>query len=313
MGCVRFIISTLGFLCITASLYADQLIIEPDMGRKPIQQAMQHAQKSIHLVMYGITDEALLDTLIQQKQRDRTIKMILERHPYKAIDENNKAIKKLDANHVDWQGDISPFRLIHQKTLILDGHEAIIMTFNFTKSTFTKQRNFALRIDDPKKVADIASVFASDWNHKPAQYHSPDLIYSPNDSRIKILSLINHAKHTIKVYAQNVSDYKIIGALANAARHGVTVDILTSVKQRSTQIHYLTKAGVTLHQSTHYYIHAKAFIIDNQTAIIGSINFTRVSLDDNRELSVVTRDPYAIKSLSETFNRDWDDSVNFPD
>ena len=52
-------------------------------------------------------------------------------------------------------------------------------------------------------------------------------------------------------------------------------------------------------------IHAKVFIIDNEKAVIGSINLTRASLDDNRELAVITEDPTVLKQLIHTFDQDW--------
>jgi phosphatidylserine/phosphatidylglycerophosphate/cardiolipin synthase-like enzyme len=302
----------LAFLClfISVSAFADKLIIEPDMGKQPLLNAINHTKQSIHLVMYGFTDEQLLNALAQQKQRGKSLKIILENNPYKAAGENTKAIQSLESSHIDLQSSASPFRFIHQKTLIIDGREAIVMTFNFTKSTFKHERNFALIIDDPQKVNEIDSVFSSDWNHKSAPHQNPELIYSPDDSRAKLLNLISNAKQTIKIYAQTISDYKIVGALAKAARDGIEVDILTSSSLRTKQAAYLKKAGVILHQSNHYYIHAKVFIFDNQQAVIGSINLTRASLDDNRELAVITRDASVIKQLNATFMNDWPNAIS---
>jgi len=290
---------------ISFSAWADQLIIEPDMGRKPILDAIASAQHSVELVMYGMTDEQILNALIQQKIHGKTVKVILEQSPYKSESENNKAIRMLTANHIAWQRSIPPLRLIHQKTLLIDGREAIVMTFNFTRSTFNKERNFALIIDDPRLLQNIDSIFNADWNHKPVLNSSPDILISPDDSREKLLALISHAGKSIRIYAQNISDYKIIGALAQAARKGVTVQIQTSEKMRVRQADYLARAGVIVHNNNQYIIHAKVFIIDDQQAVIGSINLTSASLDNNRELSVVSRDQNVINSLNDTFVKDW--------
>ena len=279
------------------------------MGRQPLLTAIQHSKQSIHLIMYGFTDKTLLAALLEQKQRGRSLKMILERSPYKAESENTETIRALNQHDVSWQGSVPSFRLIHQKTLITDGSQAIIMTFNFTNSSFKEHtahptRNFAVVIDDPQTVKAVEAVFTADWNHTPIDPSASMLIYSPNNSRHKLLDLIDHAHHQIKIYAQHITDYKIIGALANAAKRGVNVEILTSRMPREKQLNYLLKAGVKLHESKRYYIHAKAMVIDDETAVIGSINFTRASLDDNRELSFITRDQRVIKPLTATFNQD---------
>lgn len=190
----------------------------------------------------------------------------------------------------------------------MDGKKALVMTFNFTHSTFKNQRNFALVLDDAKTVKAIESIFSADWNHTPIVNASPDIILSPDDSRVKLISMIKNAKYTIRIYAQNITDYKTVGALAAAAKNGVNVALLTSGSLRKKQAAYLTRAGVNIRYSKPLYIHAKAFIIDDNKAVIGSINLTQASLDDNRELAVITQDPAVIKQLKNTFIHDWDQS-----
>lgn len=291
----------------TTNTWADQLIIEPEMGRAPIIKAINDARYSIDLVMYGFTDQQILRALL--KQRSKSLKIILERTPFKAEDENVKTIRVLDDSNVKWHGGIPPYRLVHQKTLLLDDRKAIVMTFNFTRSTFSNQRNFALVLEDPKRVKAIQAIFDADWNHKPIQTTSSDLILSPDHSREKMMELIQQAKQSIRIYAQTFNDYKIIGTIAKAAHRGIKVEMLTSASLRSKQFDYLTKAGVSIHQSRGLYIHAKAMIIDNKLAVIGSTNLTRPSFEDNRELSVITDDSNVIRQLNNTFNSDWKDAT----
>lgn len=294
-------------LCLTLVLpaWADQLIVEPDMGIAPVKNAILSAEHSLDLIMYGFTDDTLLNALISQQRRGRTVKVILEQSPYKAEKENTKVINAFKTNQVPWQGSLPGFQLIHQKMLIMDGEKAMVMTFNFTRATFKNERNFALVIDNVERVHNLLAMFSADWNRVPIHNRDDHLIYSPDNSRESLLALINHAKHTILLYTQTLSDYKIAGALANAARKGVQVNILTSAKLRDKQANYLQRAGVMVHISKQYYIHAKVFIIDNKQAVIGSINLTRASLDTNRELSVITDDPAVIKQLNAVFNKDW--------
>lgn len=293
------------FYSLSLTAQADQLIIEPDMGRQPIINAIQNAQHSVKLVMYGFTDQSLLDAIVQQKNAGKAVNVILEETPYKAEDENKKAIAELNNNHISWQGHIPPFRLIHQKTLLLDERKAIVMTFNFTNSTFKNERNFALIIDDPQKTKQIAAIFSADWNHVPMTNPNPDLITSPEDSRVKLLVLIGQAKKSLRIYAESISDYEIVGALAKAAKEGVAVQMLTSAKMTEKQKNFLTRAGVTIQYSPTFIMHAKVFMMDDQLAMIGSINLTRSSLEDNRELSVLTREQEIIKQLNATFASDW--------
>ncbi len=295
------------FICCSICL-ADELIIEPDMGRTPILSAISHAKSSVDLVMYGFTDRELMRAFTQAKAAGKNVRILLEPHPYKNEDENESAISLFKSNSVNLKSTNPYFRLTHQKTLLLDQQVALVMTFNFTHSAFKKTRNFALVITDPVMLQEINSVFNADWQHENVHVKNPNLIWSPNNSREKLLSLIREAKAEIKIYAQDISDYQIIGALAKAARAGVKVKILMSVnakKAASKQLAYLKKSGVTLHHCKNYYIHAKVMIIDDKRAVLGSINFTRASINNNRELAVITQDPKVINILIKTFNQDW--------
>lgn len=292
----------------SSASFADQLIIEPDAGRQPLIHAIDHASASIDLVMYGLTDDAFIDALIHAKNQGKKITLLLEPAPYKSEHENDRAIHDLarEKIHLFWPD--KSFRLTHQKTFILDDKTAIVMTFNLTHASFTKERNFALVITDPIKLHEIKTVFATDCAHQKVTVMQPDLLWSPDNSREKIRVLIQSARTSIKLYAESVTDHQIIGALAGAARRGVSVTLLlpmSSEKWHDRKLAFLTKAGVIIHHSRDLYIHAKVMMIDNQKAVIGSINFTKASLDDNRELSVITEDPNVLGALNHTFETDW--------
>jgi phosphatidylserine/phosphatidylglycerophosphate/cardiolipin synthase-like enzyme len=62
---------------------------------------------------------------------------------------------------------------------------------------------------------------------------------------------------------------------------------------------------VNIRFSKQYIIHAKVIIVDQQRAIIGSINLTRNSLESNRELAIITHDPKVLLKLIIVFKQDW--------
>ncbi|EKD55243.1 MAG: putative membrane associated protein [uncultured bacterium] len=295
------------FLWLLASVsFADQLIIEPDNGRAPLLSAIQKAKSSIDLTLYGLTDKKLMDSLIDAKNHGKEVRILIEPAPYKNPKENNAAIKKLLAHHIFLQSANPDFKLTHQKTFLIDHQSAIIMTFNLTKSAFNQERNFALTINDPATIAEMMRVFSADLSHKKILVSNTHLVWSPDQAREKITALIQQAQSNIKIYAPDISDYQIIGELAKKSRAGIKIEILTSANEN---IHpkkwvYLKKSGVIIHHSTQYLIHAKVIIIDQKRAMLGSTNLTEPSLDQNRELSIITEDPDVIRQLTTTF--DWD-------
>jgi cardiolipin synthase len=287
--------------------FSEQLIIEPDMGRAPILAAINHATHSIQLVMYGLTDQECIAALLAAKNKN--LQIILEKSPYKATDENAAAINQLQQHKVDLIWPNPEYQLTHQKTFIFDHKTALVMTFNLTHSSFTKERNFALLTDNPDIVQEIEHVFIADKQHLSASVKNSNLAWCPNNCRTRILTLINSAQHTIQVYAQDITDYQVTGALAKAARNGVNVKLILSAAankpKNNKRFHYLTQSGVVIHFNQRYIIHAKVIIIDQQRALLGSINLTEPSINDNRELSILTTDPTSLKELNKTFADDW--------
>ena len=287
---------------------ANRLIIEPEMGRAPLLAALANTQHSVQLTLYGFTDPTIRDALLATHRRGRTVQVILEAKPYRAETENDNTIALFKQNSIAWHGIVQPFRLIHQKTVVFDNKTAWVMTFNFTQSSFKQQRNFALVLDDARTVHEIARLFSADWNQNayalPSDFKNT-LVLSPDNSRSALTELINQARTSIDIYAQTLNDYELIGVLAKAGKRGVKIRLLTTGKMRDKQSAYLERAGVSIQYDTKLMIHAKALIIDGAKAVIGSTNLTRSSLNDNRELSVITQDPAIIIPLKKTFAADW--------
>ena len=52
------------------------------------------------------------------------------------------------------------------------------------------------------------------------------------------------------------------------------------------------------------YLHAKAIVVDQKAIYLGSENFTKNSLDHNRELGLVTTNVNAVSTVSTTVSAD---------
>jgi cardiolipin synthase A/B len=310
MPCCKRLFFLILIFCFNSTLNASQqLIIEPEMGRAPLLKAINEAKSSIDLVMYGFTDMQFADALIEAKKNNINVRVLLQHFPYKSAEQNQAVINHLQKAKVSLVWPDKDYKLTHQKTFLLDQNKAIIMTFNLTHSTFKKTRNFALVVSDADLVQEIQQVFNNDWQHKASNVTQPNLLWSPNNSREKLLTFIRSAKTEIKMYAEGLNDYQVIGALAKAAQAGVHVQVITSKDtnpQPSKKLDFLSRSGVIIGYDKDYFIHAKMILIDNAQAILGSINFTRASINDNRELSIITQDKKVIAELNQTFNSDWE-------
>ena len=159
-------------------------------------------------------------------------------------------------------------------------------------------------------------IFMADWNHTNAQFNDPNLVVSPINSRNDFTTLINSARSTLLIEAEEMNDSDIEQSLANAAQHGVQVEVIlpaasaTSGDSNSQGIATIKQSGVQVREDPQLYMHAKIIVVDNKVAFVGSENISAQSLDQNRELGIIVSDPSASNRIQTTFQYDWGVSQN---
>lgn len=290
-------------------------IVEPDDGRQPVLDFIAAAQKSLDVEIYEITDRRILTALEAAAGRGVQVRVMAEPRPGdKPV--NASAVADLARKGVITRDSSSAFRLTHEKAIVADGTSALVMTMNLVAETFSGTRDFAMLDSDPADVAEIESVFESDWDRSPASVTDLALVWSPENSRTRLLTLLNSATSTLDVYAEELTDRDVLSALTLATAAGVNVRLLmtdtgTHDPARAGRA-TLAGAGAQVRLQPKPFVHAKVVIADGAVAFVGSENFTASSLGVNRELGLVTFDAVAIGRLSGTFEQDWSRATPAP-
>lgn len=292
------------------------LVVEPDDGIAPVLSRIEHAQKSIDLVMYKLSDAQIQQALGAAVARGVAVRVLLNGGYYSKKEASNDApyaaLQKLNVP-VRWTP--TSFALTHQKTLIVDGNDALIMTFNLQSKYYATGRDFAIDDTDPNDVAAIERTFDADWQSldyawdEGSEPSGDDLVWSPG-SEDELLYLIDSATSSLKIYNEELQDTDIVNALIAAAKRGVHVQLdmtyATNWKPAFTQ---LAQAGVEVRTyastSKVRYIHAKMIMVDEATVFVGSENFSSTSMNKNRELGLVLKAPQIIAGLDKVFVSDW--------
>jgi phosphatidylserine/phosphatidylglycerophosphate/cardiolipin synthase-like enzyme len=301
---------------------AGTLLVEPDMGRDPLLAAINNAGRSIDLVIYEINDGKITDALIKAAKRGVSVRVLYNYNSFKRAkhDPNAKTIKKLEAAGVSTRKAAAAFSHTHQKTFVFDGAAAMIMTFNLNAKHFSSIRDFGFITSDNAQVGEIERIFEADWNGTAAEPADPSLVWSPDNSRAKMLSVINSAARSLDLYSEEALDREGLKALAGAALRGVKVRFITprlkglgkkAVKDvNESGRKMLAAKGVQVKAGHTLYFHAKMMLADygaaGQKALLGSQNLSETSLDKNRELGIILEDPVMLGALNSVFEKDWD-------
>lgn len=300
------------------------LVVEPQNGVAPVLFLIQNASTSVDMVMYELTDSRVEQALVDAKSRGVAVRVLLNEGYYgkqtgdygAPLPVNQPAYEYLESHGVAIKWAPAYFALTHQKTLVVDGSEALIMSFNLVPRYYATGRDFGIDDTDRADVSAIEKTFNEDWTgEQETAPQGDDLLWSPGAKSI-VLSLIASASSTLEIYNEEMNDQDIIQALEAAAGRGVTVRVdMTYATNWKPVFAELTQSGVLVRtyasNSKNLYIHAKMILVDNHIAFVGSENFSTGSLDDNRELGIVFLQPNILASLQTIFNADWSDARPF--
>ena len=271
-----------------------------------ITEHILNAKKEVLLETYMLTEKRIQEALIKAHKKWVNIKVILEKDPYLAYNINNKAYEKLFKEWIDikWSNK-SNYWFNHSKILLID-NLSIISTGNFSYSTFTKNRDFFIFTTDAKIYEKLKINFYNDYNWIKINIYDNNLIFSPNNSRIKFEKLFLWAEKSIKMYFQYLKDDDLVNLLTKIKQEkniNITI-IIPNTASDDENIIKLKKIWVNIQKLAKYKMHAKAILIDNKYLFIWSINFSTYSIDRNREVWILIKNSKIINNFLKLFNQD---------
>ena len=120
-----------------------------------------------------------------------------------------------------------------------------------------------------------------------------------------IVNQIDNAKSEILIQAYSFTSAPIAKALVNAHKKGVHIEIILDKSNKSEKYSagdFIAHMGVTTYiDSLHAIAHNKIIIIDRETVITGSFNFTKAAEEKNAENLLIIRN----KKLAEIYIDNW--------
>jgi phosphatidylserine/phosphatidylglycerophosphate/cardiolipin synthase-like enzyme len=156
-------------------------------------------------------------------QRGVRVRVILDR---RARSVNSDAYSYLGSRRVAVTWSSPDYHYTHQKTMIIDGTKAVIMTANLTSRYYATSRDFLVVDTERADVSAISTVFNADFKEKAVRPgDGSDLVWSPTDSQDHLIGLINGATSSLRIYSEEMGDRTVENALIRAARRGVDVQV----------------------------------------------------------------------------------------
>jgi phosphatidylserine/phosphatidylglycerophosphate/cardiolipin synthase-like enzyme len=164
-----------------------------------------------------------------------------------------------------------------------------------------RRKRFRLRI--ALIVATLALAAAARAEPDLPAWH---VYFSPNHGATKaVVDALNAAKATVLVQAYSFTSAPIAKALVEAHARGIDVQVILDRREMGSKYSsadFVAHAGIaTLIDGAHAIAHNKVMVIDGETVITGSFNFTTAAERQNAENLLVIRD----RTLAARYVENW--------
>ncbi|HEX3865867.1 MAG TPA: phospholipase D-like domain-containing protein [Gemmatimonadaceae bacterium] len=299
-----------------------QIIVEPNGNKgSELVDAINAAQHNVYMTMYELDHEGVITALTSRYKAGVDVKVILDGSTT-TRSFNMSAYTTLMGAGIPTVWSSSSFTYTHEKTVMIDGSVAWIMTMNANTSSPEDNREY-LAIDSAvADVSEATAIFQADFAMQ-AITPSGALVVANNNARPDLYALLNEATSTLDVEVEELSDTDedgIVDGIVAAAKRGVTVHVVvgnagpdaTSDNDIATAGGKVVMTGPTSDDGTptNPYIHAKAILIDCSATtckkgFVGSENFSAGSLGYNRELGLIFTDATQLAKVKTAIDTDY--------
>lgn len=213
----------------------------------------------------------------------------------------------------------------HRKLAVIDRRVGYIGSQNLAEAGFVPDRpnrELVARAQGPV-VRQLAALFASDWLIETGERLVVDGVYEPagavpaqllpsgpaypfQNARNVVVALIQRARRRVVLATPYfVPDDVTLGALRLAALSGVEVLLVLSLSNNQTLTRWaqrsyyeeLLEAGVRIALYRPHFLHAKHLSVDDDIALIGSINLDIRSFALNAEAGLLCYDAAVVARL----------------
>lgn len=275
------------------------------------------AESTLDVCIYDLDLLPVADALIAAKKRGVSVNVVTDSDNRKLL-----AMDRLAKAGIRIVSDHKP-TIMHHKFVIADAKRLWTGSFNFTENGQNRNDNNALILDSPE----IAACYLNKFQEYMSGNFSVSAIertehgkafmgkipvetaFAPSD---KVADLIcrqlSYAKKSIRVMAFVLTSEKIADQLGKMAKKGVNVECILDRGQARTRYsrdQYLLGCGVRIHISPNSRgkMHHKVIVIDEETVITGSYNFSENAETGNDENIVIVKDSGLGKLFQKEFTR----------
>ncbi len=254
--------------------------------RSTLLKAMSKAQKSIYMVMFGLSDSSIISMIKKKKSENLNINVFYDKRS------SQYYLPKDIFYGIKQSGG-----LLHQKLICIDDEIVFIGSANMTRSSLSMHDNLVIGIYD-SDLTNFVKTNAPFNSGRISLYVGSQLLDffllpdKHNQALNKLIEMVQSAQSSLYLVMFNLTHPILIEEIIKAYKRDldvkVIVDFQSSKGCASKFIEKMKKAGVCVQiNNGPQLMHHKYLYIDNKTLITGSTNWTKAAFKRNKDCLLI--------------------------
>ena len=287
---------------------------------------IEQAEESVDVAAYDFDLETVADALVKAHQKGIRVRFVTD-----SDNAGEDAVRQLERAGIPIVEDERDGGLMHNKFVIVDNQWLWTGSFNLTDNGAYRNNNHAVLIastalaqnytvefeemfegqfgpTSPDDTPNPRVIVAYEADHGQEQKVELENHFAPEDGVARqIIEEIRGAQSRIRFMAFTFTSDEIAQAMVRRAQDGVVVQGV--IENRNAEGDYSeyerlrAAAHDILPDGNPYIMHHKVIIIDDETVILGSYNFTASAEDSNDENVLIIHDAEVASLFVAEFGR----------
>jgi phosphatidylserine/phosphatidylglycerophosphate/cardiolipin synthase-like enzyme len=274
-----------------------KLIVQPNEGSAPVISGIQHARKSVDILIFRLDHRDITEALAAAVKRGVAVRALIA-HTNRG---GEKSLRRLEMRLLEAGVTVArtadALARYHGKLMIIDHQSLHLYGFNFTWLDMTRSRSFGIVTRNRRFVGEALKLFEADCSRQPYTPGWERLIVSPENARECLAAFISGARHELLIYDTKIADPAMLRLLTERVRAGVDVRIIGKLGK--------TKSPLTAEKFPGKRLHVRAIVRDGNRAFLGSQSLRKFELEKRREVGVIVDDAAVVRGIRKVFEQDW--------
>lgn len=285
--------------------------------------AINSAQHRLDIAAFELNSDPIAEAILSAHERGVAVRIVTD-DDHGLNDKRDGHLRELRQAGIAVADD-SRTGLMHNKFLIVDRQTVWTGSWNFTVNGTYRNNNNALVLESPAAAGAYLAEFDEMFLRGEFGARSSDdgvisfklgdgrasIVFAPEADEIQVITAeIAKAERAIRLMVFVFSLEELAQAMLNqAANPAITIEGVFETRNSTadwSQLPALHCAGASIRQDgNRYTLHHKVIIIDEDTVISGSFNFSRSAAESNDENIIIIRDAAIASLYLDEWRRIW--------